>query len=122
MTSHDGQGHLIGDLAVQVPADGVPHPLRRSPAGHRSAAAPQSEAVKWLAAYALGLAYSGVPDSEGVRLLVSAARRHQDLQDAGAHLGGWTVVDPAPQLRALRLLDGAATEDQVSLEEAVGGG
>lgn len=119
MTSPDVQWRRIGDLAVQVSADDVPRPPRRSPAGHRSAAVPRSEAVKWLAAYALGLAYSSVPDTEAVRLLLGAARRHQDLQDARLHLGGWTVVDTTPQQRALRLLAGAA-EHHVSVDAVVG--
>lgn len=111
MSSSTAPWQRIGDLAVQVSdIDASRRSCTPRPQRHLVSLS-DTEESRWLAAYALGLAYSTMPDSEVVRLLAGAATSRRDLLAAQAQLQGWTVVDPAPQPRALGLLAAASQRD-----------
>lgn len=114
MSSSNAPWQRIGDLAVQRSDVDVPRGSRTRRPERHLVSLPDSEASRWLAAYALGLAYSTMPDGEVVRVLRRAAETRSDLMDAQAQLREWTVVDPAPQPRALRLLTAASLDDSVT--------
>lgn len=79
--------------------------------------------VAWLAAYALGLAYSDNSDKQRLSDLIEAARDHPDLLEAASRrLDGAEVAERSICDDALRLLDGArvrAAEDQPRAASAV---
>lgn len=115
MSSSNAPWHRIGDLAVHVSDSEATdrHQVLRTRRHLGSVRA--SEAVRWLAAYALGLAYSSLPDPEAVRLLCRATHTRRELADARAQLHEWTVVDASQHQRALRLLVTASQRDDAAL-------
>ena len=63
----------------------------------------------WLAAYALGLAYSESSERQCLRDLIDAARGHPELLEAAyRRLDGAEVAEPAICEAALHLLDRAS--------------
>lgn len=74
-----------------------------------SSTAPQ-ESVAWLAAYALGVAYSQSADQQRLTDLIAAARGCPVLLEA-AHqrLDGADIAEPSIRDEARRLLDHART-------------
>lgn len=111
MSSSDAPWHRLGDLAVQTSDTDVSHRSWSPSVDRHLESVRASEAVRWLAAYALGLAYSSLPDREAVRLLCRATHGRRELALARAQLCGWAVVDASQQQRALRLLATAALPD-----------
>lgn len=67
--------------------------------------------ANWLAAFALGMAFSGVDDDEScIQRLIEAANNNPDLVEmARGHVLGVDVGDQATRRRAFDLLDHAAT-------------
>lgn len=62
------------------------------------------ERTAWLAAYAVGLAYTDQGDQSCLEKLLATDPSSKELGDADALLAGWTLVDRDHHTRAMRIL------------------